>query len=95
MDANGRVVQEQVTGLGPVRYAYDSLRRLSSITQGTGAAARLFTLTYNTKHELVGLTDPLSRTGGFAYDLMDRSNATLRTLGAASLVTAELRTPLL
>ncbi len=72
LDAKGRVTQEQVTGLEPVAYTYDSLGRLSTITQGTGVDARTSSLAYNSKNELVSLTDPLNRTVGFAYDLAGR-----------------------
>jgi YD repeat-containing protein len=68
----GRVASEQVTGLEAVRYHYDAVGRLSTITQGTGVDARTSTLTYNSKNELTGITDPLSRTVGFAYDLAGR-----------------------
>src|SRR5206468_5335314 len=72
LDAKGRVGQEQVTGLEAVSYTYDSLGRLSTITQGSGVDARTSTLTYNTKNELISITDPLNRTVGFAYDLAGR-----------------------
>ncbi len=72
LDAKGRVIQEQVTGLDAVAYAYDNLGRLSSITQGTGVDARTSTLTYNSKNELTSIQDPLLRTVGFAYDLAGR-----------------------
>jgi len=49
LDAKGRVIQEQVTGLEPVSYSYDALGRLATITQGTGVDARTSTLTYNSK----------------------------------------------
>ena len=72
LDAKGRVVQEQVTGLEAVAYTYDSLGRLSTITQGSGASARTSTLTYNSKNELTSIQDPLLRNVGFAYDLAGR-----------------------
>ena len=72
LDAKGRVVQEQVTGLEPVAYAYDNFGRLSTITQGTGGNLRTFTLTYNSKNELSSIQDPLLRTVGLAYDLAGR-----------------------
>ena len=53
-------------------YAYDSLGRLSTITQGTGGTARTSTLTYNSKNELTNIQDPLLRNVGFAYDLAGR-----------------------
>jgi YD repeat-containing protein len=87
LDAQGRVVQEQVTGLEPVAYAYDTLGRLSTITQGTGANARTSTLTYDSKNELINIQDPLLRNVGFAYDLAGRiTTQTLpdtRTIGYA------------
>jgi YD repeat-containing protein len=58
--------------LEPVSYGYDALGRLSTITQGSGVDARTSTLTYNSKHELTSLVDPLTRTVGFAYDLAGR-----------------------
>ena len=87
LDAKGRVVQEQVTGLEAVAYTYDSLGRLSTITQGSGAAARTSTLTYNSKNELTSIQDPLLRNVGFAYDLAGQiTTQTLpdtRTIGYA------------
>ena len=72
LDAKGRVIQEQVTGLDAVAYTYDSLGRLSTITQGTGGDARTSTLTYNSKNELTNIQDPLLRNVGFVYDLAGR-----------------------
>jgi YD repeat-containing protein len=72
LDTKGRVIQEQVTGLDAVAYTYDSLGRLSTITQGSGGTARTSTLTYNSKNELTSIVDPLTRTVGFAYDLAGR-----------------------
>ncbi|MCC6965825.1 MAG: hypothetical protein IT391_06020, partial [Nitrospira sp.] len=72
LDTKDRVIQEQVTGLDGVSYTYDSLGRLSTITQGSGAGARTSTLTYNSKHELTNIQDPLLRNVGFAYDLAGR-----------------------
>src|SRR5207249_2901270 len=72
LDTKGRVIQEQVTGLEPVSYTYDTLGRLSTITQGTGANARTSTLSYDTKNQLTSILDPLSRSVGFAYDLAGR-----------------------
>src|SRR5439155_24394812 len=70
--AKGRVIQEQVTGLEPVAYTYDTLGRLSTITQGTGATARTSMLSYDTKNQLTNVQDPLLRSVGFAYDLAGR-----------------------
>jgi len=72
LDAQGRVVQEQVTGLEAVSYTYDAQGRLSTITQGTGTNVRTSTLSYDTKNQLTSILDPLSRTVGFSYDLAGR-----------------------
>jgi RHS repeat-associated protein len=72
LDTKGRVIQEQVTGLEPVAYTYDTSGRLSTITQGSGVNVRTSTLNYNTKNELTSIQDPLLRTVGFAYDLAGR-----------------------
>jgi len=87
LDAQGRVIQEQVTGLEPVAYTYDSQGRLATITQGTGASARTSTLSYDTKNQLTSVQDPLLRTVGFAYDLAGRITTQMlpdtRTIGYA------------
>ena len=61
-------MQEQVTGLEPVAYSYDTQGRLNTITQGTGTNARTSTLSYDTKNQLTSVQDPLLRSVGFAYD---------------------------
>src|SRR5437867_4873731 len=87
LDIKGRVIQEQVTGLEPVAYTYDSQGRLATITQGTGVNARTSTLSYDTKNQLTNVQDPLLRNVGFAYDLAGRiTTQTLpdtRTIGYA------------
>ncbi len=87
LDTKGRVIQEQVTGLEPVAYTYDTSGRLATITQGTGVNGRISTLSYNSKHELTTIQDPLLRNVGFAYDLAGRiTTQTLpdtRTIGYA------------
>jgi len=85
LDAQGRVVQEQVTGLEAVSYTYDVQGRLATITQGTGTTARTSTLSYDTKNQLTNVQDPLLRTVGFDYDLAGRITTQtlpdLRTIG--------------
>lgn len=72
IDGQGRVTQEDVTGFDPLNYSYDTRGRLSSATQGGGAAARNFNLTYNANGFLAQITDPLGQTTGFAYDAAGR-----------------------
>jgi len=68
LDTQGRVVQQQVGGLTPIEFAYDSRGRLSLLTQGS----RLSTLAYDAQGNLASLTDPLSRTLGFTYNAAGR-----------------------
>ena len=72
LDPQGRVLQRQVVGLEPISFTYDPRGRLSTMTQGTGGAARSSTFTYNPQGFLAGLTDPLSRTVSFGYDATGR-----------------------
>ena len=72
VDALGRVTQEQIAGLAPVGYAYESRGLLSTITEGSGASSRTSSLAYNAAYELTGVTDALARTLGLAYDSAGR-----------------------
>ena len=72
LDSQGRLVSEQVAPLEPVTYGYDVQGRLHTITQGTGPAARVYTVEYDTKNRLSTITDPLSHTSGLGYDDADR-----------------------
>lgn len=61
-DVKGRVIEAGVTGLDPVYFSYDARGRLSTVQQGTGAAERLMTLSYDaTSGDLAGATDALGR----------------------------------
>jgi YD repeat-containing protein len=72
LDALGRLVQTQAAGLEPVSFTYDLRGRLTTITEGTGVAARVATLGYDLQDRLVSVTDALGRSVGFTYDLADR-----------------------
>lgn len=72
IDAQGRVIQEQVTGLLAANYSYDSVGRLSTATVGTGAEARTLTYAYNSQGYVQSITDPLGRSVTFAYDAAGR-----------------------
>ena len=72
IDTKGRVVREQTAGLEPVAYAYDAHGRLVTITQGTGAGARITHLTYDSQGYLETIVDPLNRTVRFVYDAAGR-----------------------
>jgi RHS repeat-associated protein len=75
LDARGRVVQDQPSGLLPATYAYDSRGRLSTVTEGTGADAGTSTLTYNSNGKVETISDPLGRVAGLTYDLAGRPTA--------------------
>ena len=72
IDPQGRVVQEQESGLLATSYTYDNQGRLSTITEGSGPETRLTTYTYTSNNDLATLTDPLSRTVTFGYDAAGR-----------------------
>jgi RHS repeat-associated protein len=72
IDALGRVLQKQITGLDPINFAYDTQGRLSSITQGSGQTARIYTFGYDAQNQLTSVTDPVSGSNGFSYDLAGR-----------------------
>ncbi|MGC9967116.1 MAG: PKD domain-containing protein, partial [Syntrophobacteraceae bacterium] len=72
IDALGKIVSSQVSGLAPTGYAYDSRGRLSAVTAGTGTDTRTTTLGYNANGFLSTLTDPLGRSLGFQYDSAGR-----------------------
>jgi len=67
-DTQSRRTHQQLTGLEPVAYSYDTRGRLTHITQGVGANSRTSTLSYNSEGFLASLTDPLSRRQSFSYD---------------------------
>jgi RHS repeat-associated protein len=68
LDGYGRVVEQRITGLEPLRYTYDSLGQLVAVAQGL----RQTVLGYDGKGRLASITDPLSRTVGFGYDAVGR-----------------------
>lgn len=72
IDAQGRILFEQATGLAPLSYEYDPHGRLKTAKLGTDPNARTATFTYNTAGYLATVTDPLNRTVSFTYDLAGR-----------------------
>ncbi|WP_194869381.1 RHS repeat-associated core domain-containing protein [Myxococcus sp. AB025B] len=63
MDAQGRVIRREVTGLDPVTYGYDTLGRLTSTQQGS----RIGTSTYNLLGQVASTTDAAGGTALFSY----------------------------
>jgi len=72
LDTHGRVIEEQVTGLFPISYGYDSHGRLANVVQGTGIDARTLNLTYKASGYLDTVTDPLGRAMSFDYNTAGR-----------------------
>lgn len=72
IDAQGRLIFDQVEGLTPINYAYDDRGRLKTLTQGTGSDERKVTLDYNSAGYLASVIDPLSHTYTFKYDSAGR-----------------------
>jgi hypothetical protein len=66
IDAQGRPLSTQVTGILPVVRSYDTHGRLSTITQGSDSAARVTTFGYRSSDGFLGsITDALGRTVTF------------------------------
>jgi RHS repeat-associated protein len=84
IDAQGRPVLEQVSGLLATVYTYDSHGRLSTVTQGSGAETRVFTYTYNSDGYLATITDPVGHTTNLAYDAAGR--VTTETLPGSRVI---------
>ncbi len=72
IDPLGRVVYEQIAGLLPAKYDYDSHGRLITATLGLGPSARVASFAYNPQGYLSSITDPMSHTARFDYDLAGR-----------------------
>jgi RHS repeat-associated protein len=68
IDLHGRIVQDQIGGLLPRKYSYDSNGRLVGAAQGSGAALRASSYAYDGAGHLATLANPLSQTIHLAYD---------------------------
>jgi RHS repeat-associated protein len=76
VDAQGRVIQAQVSGLLAFNLTYDSHGRLATITQGTGSDERTASFSYNSDGYLQTVRDPLDRNFSFQYDAAGRLSKT-------------------
>lgn len=72
LDAKGRTIKEEITGLLPTAYVYDSNGRLMTTTRGADPNTRVTSFAYNPAGYLMTVTDPLNRTVGFQYDAAGR-----------------------
>jgi YD repeat-containing protein len=73
LDGLGRVVERRVAGLEPVRFSYNAVGQLMTVTQGS----RHTLFGYDTQGRLATITDPLSRIVGFDYDAVGRTTRQL------------------
>jgi RHS repeat-associated protein len=85
IDALGRIVRSQITGLAAMTYTYDTRGRLATVTQGSGPNARTMSYTYNAQGYVATITDPLGRVGSFLYDTAGR--VTTQTLPDGRVIT--------
>jgi RHS repeat-associated protein len=69
LDAKGRAALLERPGLASIVPAYDSAGRLAVFTTGS----RTWSFTYNDRHEMTSVMDPLSRTVSFTYDAAGRA----------------------
>ncbi len=84
-DAQGRVVRKQFGNLNPINYTFDTRGRMATITQGSGAEAREFTIAYNDQGYHSSMTGPLSANVGLEYDVDGRVSQ--QTMGDGRTVT--------
>jgi RHS repeat-associated protein len=84
LDALGRLVQGQLTGLEPVNIAYDNRGRLASLSLGS-TNTRSLSFTYNAQGYVDTLMDSSGRSTHFAYDGAGR--VTSKTLPDGRILT--------
>jgi RHS repeat-associated protein len=72
IDSLGRTVSEQIDGLNPVTYTYDSHGRLASASTGSGADARTTSYSYDANGYLQSTTDPLGQVVSYTNDKLGR-----------------------
>jgi RHS repeat-associated protein len=68
LDSTGRVIEERVTGVAPVKYNYGQRGFLTSVTQ----AGRVLQYDYDSTGQVKKITDPFGRTEQFLYDSAGR-----------------------
>lgn len=77
LNDKGSVISVSAGGLAPVSFTYDLRGRVEAITQGSGAGARVTTMTYNADGFVEGVTDPRNDTTTFSsYDGVGRVKET-------------------
>ncbi|HCU57493.1 MAG TPA: hypothetical protein DF984_04590, partial [Anaerolineaceae bacterium] len=72
-DMISRITLSQVLGQDAINYGYNSRGRLIAVTTGSGTAQRLAAMSYNAEGFLESITNPLTQTTQFIYDLAGRA----------------------
>lgn len=72
LDAQGRVVQQQLPGLAPLHYDYDNRGRVISVTQGLSPTVRVSAYTYGADGFTSAITDAAGRQAMLARDAAGR-----------------------
>ena len=72
LDAQGRLIKTEITGLQAIDQTYDAQGHLASIAQGAGPDQRALAFAYNEQGWLKSVTDPLNRAVSYEYDLAGR-----------------------
>lgn len=72
VDPLDRPLLEHISGIEDVTYAYDARGRLSSVKQGTGAALRQTSYSYDSAGYLASMTDAAGRLTRYQRDLAGR-----------------------
>ena len=68
LDGRGRVVEQRIAGLEPLRFTYDPTGELVAVAQGSRHTA----FGYDAQGRLATVSDPLGYTVGFQYDAVGR-----------------------
>ena len=85
LDALGRVVQSQQSGLDPISVTYENRGRLASLSSGSTPNTRSVSFTYNAQGSVDTLTDSDGRSARFVYDGAGR--VTSKTLSDGRVLT--------
>ncbi len=72
LDKQGRRIWSQAGGLAPSSSTFDKHGRLSKLSRGTGAVARIMSFSYDSSGNVAGVTDALWRTVSFSHDAAGR-----------------------
>lgn len=72
IDALGRPIQTQASGLLPSNFTYDTRGRLSAATSGSETETRTGSFSYDSAGFLQSVTDTLGRATNFTYDAAGR-----------------------